>query len=44
MLPFRKADGMDTALFEDGGPSKYQEGPPGPNGIDVPEWSFDTTT
>ena len=26
------------------GPGRNQEGPPGPNGIDVPEWSCDTTT
>jgi hypothetical protein len=38
------ADGMDTAPLGEGGPGKYAEGPPGPNGIDVPKWSFDTTT
>ena len=37
-------DGMDTAPLRGWGPGRNQEGPPGPNGIDVPEWSCDTTT
>ena len=33
---------MDTAPSAVGG--EKAEGPPGPDGIDVPEWSFNTTT
>jgi len=37
-------DAMDTSPFGDGGSSNEAEGPPGPNGINAPKWSFDTTT
>jgi hypothetical protein len=36
--------GWTRPPFGDEGPSSKAMGPPGPNGIDVPKWSFDTTT